>query len=175
MSMSMKLAADLSLAKLQARWTAASGAVEVPAGEVGEQPAGRTALWEQATAAAAQAAEQVRGSDGGDLTGADDAAAAAAEVLAAAGRLIEGPAGGPLTGAARDYDRAAREVGGRLAPPSTGGAVLRAAALQLARGGRQPGRCRASGNSLVLASRNSLVVRGVVSTGSGPGWPAAVG
>ena len=35
--------------------------------------------------------------------------------------------------------------------------------------------CRASGNSLVLASRNSRVVRRVVSTGSRLGWPAAVG
>ena len=35
--------------------------------------------------------------------------------------------------------------------------------------------CRASGNSLVLASRNSLVVRGVVATGLGVGWPVAAG
>lgn len=60
---------------------------------------------------------------------------AAAEVLAAAGRLIEGPAGGPLTEAARDCDRAAHEAGGRLPAPGRGGAVLRAAAFQLAQGG----------------------------------------
>ena len=35
--------------------------------------------------------------------------------------------------------------------------------------------CRASGNSLVLASRNSLVVRGVCSTESWLGWLMAAG
>ncbi len=135
-----KLAADLSLPKLQARWNAAGDgsaqAVAGPSAPVGD----RAALWSSATQAAASVAEQVRqhsSSGGGDeLASAGDAAAAAAEVLAAASRLIEGDDGGPLTQAARDYDRAAREVRGRLPEATVAGTLLRTAALQMARGTR---------------------------------------
>jgi len=135
-----KLAADLSLPKLQARWTAAGGG-NAPGGGGPAAPVGdRVALWSQATQAAAQAAEQVRqhsrGAAVADLASAGDAAAAAAEVLTAASRLIEGDDGGPLTRAARDYDRAAREVRGRLPEPTAAGTLLRTAALQMARGER---------------------------------------
>ena len=137
-----KLAADLSLPKLQARWAAAGGGgggASVgggPSAPVGD----RAALWSEATQAAAQAAEQVRqyssSAAGDDLASAGDAAAAAAEGLSAASRLIEGDDGGPLTRAARDYDRAAREVRGRLPEPTVAGTLLRTAALQMARGTR---------------------------------------
>ncbi len=135
-----KLAADLSLPKLQARWAAAGGG-SAPAGAGPSAPIGdRAALWSQATQAAAQAAEQVRqhssSTASADLVSAGDAAAAAAEVLTAASRLIEGDDGGPLTRAARDYDRAAREVRGRLPEPTVAGTLLRTAALQMARGTR---------------------------------------
>lgn len=69
-----------------------------------------------------------------DLAFAGDAAAAAAEVLTAASRLIEGETGGPLTRAAREYDRSARETRARVPASTSSGAALRAAALQLARG-----------------------------------------
>ena len=133
-----KLAADLSLLKLQARWTAAGGEV-VQAGGAPSAPVGdRAALWSSATQAAAAAAEQVRqDSTSGvrdQLASAGDAAAAAAEVLAAASRLIEGDDGGPLTRAARDDARAAREVRGRLPEATVAGTLLRTAALQMARG-----------------------------------------
>lgn len=155
-----KLAADLSLPKLQARWAAAAGAAGRPdAGlEVGGQLEVRAGLWEQATAAAALAAEELRVGADADLAGAGDAAAAAAEVLSAASRLIEGPAGGPLTDAARDYDRAAREVRSRLPAPGRGGSVLRTAALQLAQGGRQPGRGEAAQIALLIAQLGRLSV-----------------
>jgi hypothetical protein len=135
-----KLAADLSLPKLQARWVAAGGGSASLAGGPSALAGDRAALWSQATQAAASAAEQVRehsGSTAGDdLASAGDAAAAAAEVLTAASRLIEGDDGGPLTRAARDYDRAAREVRGRLPEPTVAGTLLRTAALQMARGTR---------------------------------------
>jgi len=135
-----KLAADLSLPKLQARWAAAGGRTAPTAGQPSAPIGDRAVLWSQATQAAAQAAEQVRqhssSTDTGDLTSAGDAAAAAAEVLSAASRLIEGVDGGPLTRAARDYDRAAREVRGRLPEPTIAGSLLRTAALQMARGTR---------------------------------------
>lgn len=153
-----KLAADLSLPKLQARWAAAGGST-VPAGGPSAPAQDRAHLWRQATQAAAEAAEQVRGrADSGDAEGladAGDAAAAAAEVLSAASRLIEGEAGGPLTQAARDYDRAAREVRGRLPATTLAGTMLRTAALQLARSGKA-GRNEAAQIALLVAQIGSL-------------------
>ena len=140
-----RLAADLSLPKLQARW-AGAGATQGQQSTLSTAGGGqaddgvRAQLWERATAAAGVAAEAVLAQHGSDPAAAGDAAAAAAEVLAAAGRLIEGPAGGRLTAAARDYDRAARERYGQLPAATDAGRLLRAAALQLARAGRRPGR-----------------------------------
>ena len=153
-----KLAADLSLPKLQARWVAADGST-APSGAPSAPAQDRAQLWRQATQAAAEAAEQVRGrADSGDAQGladAGDAAAASAEVLSAASRLIEGGAGGPLTQAARDYDRAAREVRGRLPASTFAGTMLRTAALQLARSGKA-GRNEAAQIALLVAQIGSL-------------------
>jgi hypothetical protein len=111
------------------------------------------------TAAAAGAAEQVRthtaATDPDGMSGAADAAAAAAEVLTAASRLIEGDGGGPLTRAARDYDRAAREVYGRVSQPTLAGTMLRTAALQMVRTGRA-GRSEAAQIALLVAQIGSL-------------------
>jgi len=155
-----KFAADLSLPQLVARWQAAGGAQEVSVPAVAVEPGERVALWEQASAAAAQATEQVRlatdAAEGGSGEAGD--AAAAAEVLVAASRLIEGDSGGLLTQAAGDYDRAARERRGRLVPGSAGGSVLRAAALQMAQGGRRPGRSEAAQVALLVAQIGRLSV-----------------
>ncbi len=160
-----RLAADLSLPKLQARW-ARAGATQGQQSNVITEGGGqaddgvRTQLWERATAAAGVAAEAVLAQHGSDPAAAGDAAAAAAEVLVAAGRLIEGPAGGWLTAAARDYDRAARERYGQLPAATAAGGLLRAAALQLARAGRRPGRAEAAHVALLITqvSRLSLAV-----------------
>ena len=153
-----KLAADLSLPKLQARWAAAGGST-APTGAPSAPAQDRAQLWRQATQAAADAAEQVRGRadsvDAQGLADAGDAAAAAAEVLSAASRLIEGDIGGPLTQAARDYDRAAREVRGRLPEATLAGTMLRTAALQLARSGKA-GRNEAAQIALLVAQIGSL-------------------
>ncbi len=156
-----KLAADLSLPRLLARWQAAGGAQEVSVPAVAVEPAERVALWEQVSAAAAQATEQVRLATGqADEGGSGEAgdAAAAAEVLVAASRLIEGDADGLLTQAARDYDRAARERRGGLVPGSAGGSALRAAALRMAQGGRRPGRAEAAQVALLVAQIGRLSV-----------------
>jgi len=158
-----KLAADLSLPKLVARWDATGGGGEaaVPVAAVVE-PAARAALWEQASGAAAQAAEEVRlvidTATRGAAVDSGDAAAAAAEVLAGVSRLIEGDADGPLTQAARDYDRAARESRGRPVTGTAGGSALRAAALQLAQVGRRPGRSEAAQVALLVAQIGRLSV-----------------
>ena len=133
--------------------------MSVPA--VAVEPAERVALREQASAAAAQATEQVRLATGqADEGGSGEAgdAAAAAEVLVAASRLIEGDADGPLTQAARDYDRAARERRGRLVPCSAGGSALRAAALRMAQGGSRPVRPEAAQVALLVAQIGRLSV-----------------
>ena len=153
-----KLAPDLTLPKLQARWTGAGGPT-APTGAPTAPEQDRAQLWKQATEAAAHAAEQVRqhagSSDTGGMADVGDAAAAAAEVLTAASRLVEGDVGGPLTQAARDYDRAAREVRGRLPEPTLAGTMLRTAALQLARGGKA-GRNEAAKIALLVAQIGSL-------------------
>jgi len=157
-----KLAADLSLPQLVARWQAAGGAQEETGPVVAVEPAARAALWEQASAAAAQAAEEVRllidTAPNGAAVDSGDAATAAAEVLAGASRLIEGDTDGSLTQATRDYDRAARERRGRPISGTAAGSALRAAALQMAQGGRQPGRSEAAQVALLVAQIGRLSV-----------------
>ena len=146
-----KLAADLTLPKLRRRWEPAEpdgSATAAGAGAAAGQPgqaasatssassatdAGsnqdrhrltgeeRAQIWEQATAAA-----------GTDPRAAADAAWATSDFLASAARVVEGRRGGPLTAAARQYDRAARELWGRLPAPSQAGQGLRAASVLLA-------------------------------------------
>jgi len=95
-------------------------------------PEERARIWEQATAAAATATEQVSGTAGTDPNGAADAAWAASDFLSAAARVVEGRRGGPLTAAAGEYDRAARELWGRVPEASAAGKGLRAASVLLA-------------------------------------------
>jgi hypothetical protein len=64
-----KLAADLSLPQLVARWQTAGGTQEVSVPAAVVEPAERMALWEQASAAAAQAAEEVRVATGAAADG----------------------------------------------------------------------------------------------------------
>ena len=110
--------------------TAAAG----PAGEERHRltPEERARIWEQATAAAARATEQIQASASGDPDTAGDAAWAASDFLSSAARVVEGRRGGPLTAAAGEYDRAARELWGRTPPRSTAGQGLRAASVLLA-------------------------------------------
>ena len=149
-----RLAADLTLPKLRARWEvapagepadtsaespaadAATGQPRVRSAATAEDrsaltPAERVRIWEQATAAAARATAAIQAGAEVDPRTAGDAAWAASDFLAAAGRVVEGRRGGPLTTAAVDYDRAARELWGRVPPPSQAGQGLRAAAVAM--------------------------------------------
>jgi hypothetical protein len=149
-----RLAADLTVPKLRARWEVAPAgkpadpsAESAGAGPTTGQPRARAAgappdrsaltpaervrIWEQATAAAARATAAIRTGAETDPRAAGDAAWAASDFLAAAGRVVEGRRGGPLTTAAGDYDRAARELWGRVPPPSQAGQGLRAAAVAM--------------------------------------------
>jgi len=136
-----KLAADLSLPRLLARWQATEDGDEAAEPVVAEEV---RLLIDTATKGASV--------DTGDTS------AAVAEVLAAASRLIEGDDDGPLTQAARDYDRAARESRGRPVTGTAGGSALRAAALQMAQRGRRPGRSEATQVALLVAQVGRLSV-----------------
>ncbi len=91
----------------------------------------RTRIWEQAIGAAARATRQVTAAALTDPAAAGDAAWAAADFLTAAARVVEGRLRGPLTAAADEYDRAARELLGRQPRPRHAGHELRRASRLL--------------------------------------------
>jgi hypothetical protein len=147
-----KLAADLTLPKLQQRWelaaTGTGGAgrtgstTACTAGVAAESTSsasgrsalddrGRAQIWEQAIGAAARATRQVTAAALTDPAEASDAAWAAADFLTAAARVVEGRRPGPLTAAADEYDRAAREISGRHPQPRHAGHELRRASRLL--------------------------------------------
>ena len=113
-----KLAPDLTLPQLKARWCREPAAPRQAGSTVRSRTAGleldpaqRQALWEAAGQALGRAEEQLRAAAGGDPTAramAEAAAVAASEVLSAVARLTERSAAGPLHQAAVAYDRAAR-------------------------------------------------------------------
>lgn len=118
-----KLAADLTLPKLRARWDPARTGP-------GQAASGPDAAWDHAARAAAAASDQLRAGPGPSPgPDASDIAWAAADVLRAAAAVLGSPA---LRQAADAYDRAARAPWGRLPPPSLAGIQLRAAARLVA-------------------------------------------
>jgi hypothetical protein len=138
---------DLSVKPLQRRWELASTstggggrsgstAAAAAAGSSEERTSAasgrgvvddleRSWIWEQAIAAAARATRQVTAAAFTDPAAAGDAAWAAADFLTAAARVVEGQLDGPLTAAADEYDRAARELFGRQPQPKHAGHELR--------------------------------------------------
>ena len=133
-----KLAPDLTLPQLHARWCREPAAPR-RAGEAGSAvrdgvelaPAERAALWEAAEQAIGRAEEQLRAAASGEPAAramAEAAAVAASEVLAAVGRLTERSGAGPIHRAALAYDRAAREQRRRLPVPTGSGVRTRWAA-----------------------------------------------
>jgi hypothetical protein len=150
-----KLAPDLSLPQLRARWDAAGGA-DTPTG--GPDTSGRTEpprrdstthsrrqpemelselerrrLWLSAQHCVRDAAKQIRQASGahaspGDRAAAQAAAAAASEMLQAVSWLVEHKRGGPLRDAADSYDRAARDLHRRTVPATARSRTVRSAA-----------------------------------------------
>jgi hypothetical protein len=153
-----KLAADLTVPRLQARWQRHTDPDPIVPGSerahgsraggdrpgpgrpdrFGLTPAERAVIWAQATQKAQAAAEHITDAAHSDPAAAADAAWAASDFLAAAGRVVEGRRGGPLTDAAGQYERAARELFGATPTPTPAGRGLRHAgrllsALQVAK------------------------------------------
>jgi MobA/VirD2-like, nuclease domain len=118
-----KLAADLTLPKLRARWRDPRA---TPAGPF--TPGERAAIWEQATRAAAGAAAQIRSLTGTDPAAAADAAWAASDTLHVAAAALRSRV---IRQAADAYDRAARAPYGRIPRRTPAGDSLRHAARLL--------------------------------------------
>jgi len=130
-----RLASDLSLPKVRARYGEAPAARPAPAAGTGRPrapgpaprltPEQRAQVWRHAAQAAEQAVRTID-SAGQDPAAAADAAWAASDYLTGAARLVAGNGqAGPLEAAARDLDRAAREQWGRVPPASAAGRGLR--------------------------------------------------
>lgn len=125
-----KLAADLSLPRLQAAWGTAPNEERPRVGRV--DPEDRPALWREATDAATHAAADVRRLAHQDPAAGGAAARAAADLLHVAARAAEPAGRGGLHDAARAYDRASRELHGRTPRLGPAGGQLRLAAASLA-------------------------------------------
>jgi hypothetical protein len=120
-----KLAADLSLPKLRARW---HGAPAGPGLTDPLTPAERNAIWEHAACTAAYARDQIRHSVAIDPASASDAAWAASDALHTAASALGSR---ELRQAADSYARAARMPYGRTPRPTQVGHGLRQAARLL--------------------------------------------
>jgi hypothetical protein len=122
-----KLAADLSLPKLRARW---HGAAAGPGRTDPLTAAERNAIWEHAARAAEHARNEIRRCAATDPGAASGAAWAASDTLHAAASALGSR---ELRRAADSYARAARIPYGRTPRPTPAGASLRQAARLLSR------------------------------------------
>ena len=117
-----RLAADLTLPKLRARWSPDRSA---PSSRVGPRewlsPQERAAVWDQAISTAESASAAIRANP----LAAGDIAWAAGDMLRACSAVLGNQ---HLRLAADAYDRAAREQYARISPPSPDGYALRTAA-----------------------------------------------
>ena len=122
-----KLAADLSLPKLRARWGGASTPARPSAQFTAEE---RNAIWEHAARTAHDARERIRRCAATDPSAAADAAWAASDTLHAAAAVLGSRV---IRQAADSYARAARVPYARVPRRSLAGSGLRQAARLLSR------------------------------------------
>ncbi|GIH68372.1 relaxase/mobilization nuclease domain-containing protein [Sphaerimonospora thailandensis] len=137
-----RLAADLTLPKLRARWNGGT-ATRSEGNSLGEgvRVSPRWELWEEVSAAAGQAAERLRDAAAGDPGAAGDLAGATSNLLHVAADVLKDRR---LRDAAEAFDRAAREPYARVPQGTPSGVRLRRAIRMLARADRMP-----SGTSLI--------------------------
>ena len=124
-----KLAADLSLPKLRARWDGASAPAQPRAQFTAEE---RNAIWEHAARTAHDARERIRRCAATDPAAAADAAWAASDTLHAAAAVLGSRV---IRQAADSYARAARVPYARIPHRTQEGTGLRHAARLLCRAG----------------------------------------
>ncbi len=153
-----KLAPDLSLPKLQARWD--REAEVAPLQATGRAAGVHPTRLERAAAVVRLGADVVRqGVSDGRPAAQNEASAlarATADVLRAAAQAVDGDARQRLTRAARAYDRAEREPGGRAVSITPHSRALHDVAVGLLRGGRT-----ADSQSVVLLGQVLLLVDSV--------------
>jgi hypothetical protein len=165
-----KLAPDLTLPKLHARWGIDAAGTErsgrrliryfLPdvSGSAGSRQqtggllsdAEREQAWRDAERIVADAAARIRAQAGTDPDAAADAAWAAGDTLTSTAAVLEGDAGGPISDAAEAFDRAATELYGRIPARTDTGRMLRSA-------GRMIG-ILAAGSSHAGAQSGALLV-----------------
>ncbi|MEV0971018.1 relaxase/mobilization nuclease domain-containing protein [Microtetraspora glauca] len=128
-----KLAADLTLPKLRARWGSGneSGEQNRRANDISAED--RREIWDEAAAAASRAAEYIKASD--DPGAAADLAGVTSDLLHVAADLLKDRR---LREAAEAFDRAAREPYARIPPATPTGRGLRRTVRRLARSGATP-------------------------------------
>jgi hypothetical protein len=133
-----KLAPDLTLPKLQARWAGGGRMTDPHLHYPGREQRGpqltayeRLRALKHAEIAARNAADHIAQVVHSDPASAADAAWAAADLLASAARLVEDRRTGPLTEAADQFERAAREVHRRTPSSTDAGHRLRNASHML--------------------------------------------
>jgi hypothetical protein len=145
-----RLAPDLTLPKLRARWGEPSSR-PAPSTRPRFSPDERADAYDTAAEAVREAAEQIRRDAAADPASAASTAQAAADVLTSAGRATDGPNGGPLWEAADLLDRAIRSPYGRVLPRTATADSLRSMARLLSLAGR------ISGNNDALAAARLVV------------------
>ncbi|WP_157545904.1 relaxase/mobilization nuclease domain-containing protein [Microtetraspora fusca] len=128
-----KLAADLTLPKLRARWGSGneSGEQNHSANRISAEE--RREIWDQAAAAADRAAEHIKAS--ADPSASADLAGATSDLLHVAAELLKDRR---LREAAEAFDRAAREPYARTPPATPAGLGLRRTVRRLAKSGATP-------------------------------------
>ena len=129
-----KLAADLTLPKLHQRWGAARPASVPSAGR-----AERASALKQAAETVRAAAEEISRSAHSDPRRGQAAGRAASDVLTSLAYAVEGDRRGPITRAAETFDRAARDIRGRVEWHTSRSYELRAMSRVIALMGRVSG------------------------------------
>ena len=135
-----KLAADLTLPKLRARWDGPSTPAQPCAQFTAEE---RSAIWEHAARTAHDARDRIRQCAATDPAAASDAAWAASDTLHAAAAALGSRV---IRQAADSYARAARMPYARIPQPTPAGNSLRQIARLLSRAallGQNPAACHA--------------------------------
>ncbi len=152
-----KLAADLTLPKLRARWRSGNEAGDQNRRGHDISVEERREIWDQAAAVAGRAADHIRAS--GDPSAAADLAGATSDLLHVAADLLKDRR---LREAAEAFDRAAREPYARIPRATPTGLGLRRTVRRLARSGatRRGGVLVANVASLVNAVAELRMLQG---------------
>lgn len=146
-----RLAPDLTLPKLQRRWSGQRAPSSAPPSPT------RQAVWGIATRTAAAATLEIRRLAPHSPSAAADVAHATSDALTALAHVVEGRRGGPLSSAADAYDRAARECWSRAPAARPVAGHLRRTARLVSQLGRVGGEAEVAAVMALVAELIQLV------------------